>query len=182
MIKYAAAVHEAGHIVAACLVGLYSESVRITESGDGELRINYGELKRVATMMMTMDICPEFLVFLRQLNKDAVSDFAKRLCIVLVAGGIAEEIYRVGPHFSGTAEVELTGPDLTRADAISKQFEIKLDQEMESMYAFIKHDEVWAAVTALKEAILKSANNCLNAPDIDRILEISGFKSFLEQA
>jgi len=176
-----AAVHEAGHLVVAYLVGFCPESVRITTDGDGQLRIDYGELDGVARQMMAMDICPEFSTFLRQLNKDAVVDLARRLCVVLVAGGIAEAISRDGPDFCGKTEVELSGPDLTRAETISKHFGIDLNQEIMDMYGCLGYTQAWITIEALKEAILSNSANRLDRLAIDVTLESSGFKAFLEQ-
>lgn len=121
--KRAAAVHEAGHIVAAYLVNLSCERVRVNDDGDGQLKIDYGALKQVASVMMSMNICPEFREFLNQQNKEMLSDLANQLCVVLAAGGVAEGICVNGRDYCGMAQVELTGPDLIRAETISNYFE-----------------------------------------------------------
>ena len=74
MAKHAAAVHEAGHIVAAHLMGLSSESVRVTEDGDDQVHINSGEHTGAAKLMMIMDVCPEFFQLSRRFDKEATTD------------------------------------------------------------------------------------------------------------
>ncbi len=176
-----AAVHEAGHIVVSYLVGFSPRSVKITTTGDGGCQIDYGDLENIARIMMAMDICPQFFSILSQLNSDAVLDLAKRLCCILIAGGIAESIYRDGLDFSGKSDIELIGPDLTRAQAISDHYGIQLVEEMKSIYLFLANRKTWGAVTALKDAILNSTNNELDALAIDRISECSGYKAFLQE-
>lgn len=179
--KQDAAVHEAGHVVAAYLVNFSCEGVQVADNGNGQLKINYGNLKQVASVMMSMNICPEFRDFLRQQNKDMLSDLANQLCVVLVAGGAAECICSNGRDFCGLAQVELTGPDLIRAETISKFFDINLNQTIKDVYEFLKVDVVWTTVTALKEAILMSPNNCLGSSDINSVLRSNGYMSFLEE-
>lgn len=179
--KQAAAVHEAGHIVAAYLVNLSCESVQVNDEGDGRLEIDYGALKQVASVMMSMNICPDFREFLSQQNKEMLSYLANQLCVVLVAGGVAEGICVNGRDYCGMAQVELTGPDLIRAETISSYFDINLNQIIKDVYEFLKLDVVWATVTALKEAMLNSPNNCLEASDINKVLQSTGYMSFLDE-
>lgn len=177
--KQEAAVHEAGHVVTAYLVNYSCEFVQIDNNGNGKSKIDYGILNQVASVMMSMIICPDFINFLRHQNKDKISDLANQLCFVLVAGGVAECICRNGRDFCGLAQVELTGPDLVRAETISKHFGINLNQIIKDVYEFLKVDVVWATVTALKEAILRSPNNYLGASGINSVLQSNGYISFL---
>jgi len=179
--KQDAAVHEAGHVIAAYLVNFSCESVKVADNGNGQLIIDYGNLKQVAIVMMSMNICPEFRDFLHHQNKETLSDLANQLCVVLVAGGVAECVCNNGRDFCGLAQVELSGPDLIRAETISEFFNINLSQTIKDVYEFIKVDVVWKTVTALKEAILSSPNNYLDASDIYNVLQINDYLSFLEE-
>jgi hypothetical protein len=178
----AAAIHEAGHIVAAHFAGFSVEYARINGNGDGQTQVNYGELGKVAAPLLSTDRCPEFQgMFLDMLNRAPLYEFGKKLCFILLAGGAAEVVCTIDSGYVGEIEVEVSGPDLTKAEAIASYLHIDLQEQMTTVSACMKDPRFTTAISELTDAMIVSGNAMLNRNDITAALTRSGFLDFLEQ-
>jgi len=178
-----AAYHESAHIVISHYFGFSSEYVRLNRNGDGEYKIDFGEFADIAAPMMIMDICPELFSQLsshyKNISNDKVSGLAKQICYILISGGIAENIAYLGKNFTGRTDVQLAGPDLTRASAIAQHFSIDLDKEMNNLYEAIREDQLWIHIEQLATTLLASDTMYLSREEICQSLNKSGFREFL---
>ena len=176
----AGAVHEAGHIVAAHFTGFSAEHSCLNAEGDGQTRMDYGELAKVAAPLMTMDICPEFRAFLDQLNREPLYELGKKLCFILLAGAAAEAVSTAKGQ-RVRVEAEVSGPDLTRAKAISAYLGLDFDEIMKEVSVCVQEEHFAAAISEVTEAILASSIKAIDRHGISEALIRSGFIDFLKQ-
>jgi hypothetical protein len=108
-----------------------------------------------------------------------VEDIAKRVCYILISGGIAENIARHSDFTVSGAQLCLGGSDLTRAAAIAEHFAIDLVIEMKFLYACLKDDRFWRPIDQLANALLASENKRLSRDQICNAMQESGLWEFI---
>lgn len=178
-IKKIAALHDAAHIVMSYFLGFSSENAVLLSNGSGEYKIDFGENALMAVPLMTCNISPDLFSFYENKPRPLVEDIAKRVCYILISGGIAENIAKHGDFSIGRAQVRLGGSDLTRAAAIAEHFSIDLVIEIKFLYACLKDERLWTPIDHLANALLANENNRLSRDNIQEVLLGSGQWEFL---
>lgn len=171
-----AAIHEAGHIVAAHIMGFPVEWVSICNSGNGQTKIDYGGFKNIALKLMNLNASnsvPDAI--LKTLDPDVLSEltqFAERLCFVLLAGDVAEFVFFKHPECKNDLIIEVKGKDITTAEAISNYLEmnINLQEMVEILFKYMQHSNYISSITELSNNLIDSSNYTINRNSIENIL------------
>ncbi len=174
-----ASIHEAGHIVIAYFVGFPIDEVCVNSQGDGITKIDFGELNAVATPLISMDICPQFHHYLNELNSEPLINLGKRICMILVAGDLAEDIYKNGKN-NGKITLGVSGIDLSRFEAIGRYLKIDFEEILKDIYRVLSNDIVWNSIIALSDSIINNENSTLDKDEIFNSLSNSKFFDFIE--
>jgi hypothetical protein len=178
-VKKLAALHDAAHIVMATFLGFPTDYAVLFPNGNGEYKIDFGEKAFMAVPLMVSEISPELFSFYDDKPRILCQDIAKRVCYILMAGGIAESIARHADCSSFTAQVRLNGPDMTRAAAIAEHFFIDLMTEMQFLYESLRDERFWTPIDHLANALLAGENNRLPRDQIHQILVEADLWKFL---
>ncbi|MDK1119479.1 MAG: hypothetical protein QGM50_11925 [Anaerolineae bacterium] len=173
-----AALHEAGHVAAAYFAEYSCDEVYIDEGGNGVTKMNYGTDTILATAIMNRDSWQQLFKALPYQIKINAKPIAMRLCCIIVAGGVAESIRKQGRNFKGTAEVELSGPDLNHALSISRHFQINVNELITNIYEIFKLDAFWKMIIGLSKNLVRQRH--LSKKDIESIISNEGLLEYLK--
>jgi hypothetical protein len=173
-----AALHEAGHIAAAYFVEYACDEVYIDERGNGITRMNYGNDTILAAAIMSSVSWKQMFASLPWQIKINAGPVARRLCCILVAGGVAESIHKHGRYRVGTVQVSLFGTDLDHAQSISQYFQIDLDELTGNIYGIFKSDVFWNTIVCLTKSLIKQRH--LDSNEIKLIISKNGLLEYLK--
>lgn len=173
------AFHQAAHVVIAYFLGLTPEYVRLHGNGDGAYRIGFGEKSFLADPLMMEVISPDLLTSCSKLSRDITFDLAKRVCYILIAGGVAESFAKTRSLYIGTNEIGLNGTDLCRASTIAEHFSIDLTQEIIFLYDCLKDERLWGVIEKLANDLLINGENGLDKDGIFSSFKDSGYYDFI---
>jgi hypothetical protein len=171
----AAIFHEAAHIVAAYFAGYSCHRTEVDEAGNGNTLMEYGEDTTLVVALMNRDRWQQLYNDLPPSIRVNAEPIAKRLCMILVSGPIAETIRKRGPDYIGKAEVEIGGPDLIHAASLSTQFNMSFDYLIDQIYEILKVDSIWRAVEIIASSLMEKTDKSLNKIEIEKCLDTSGF-------
>lgn len=172
-----AALHEAAHVVAAYFAEYSCDEVYIDECGNGATKMIYGEDTLLATAIMNRDSFQQLFNALPYQIKVNAKPVAMRLCCIMIAGSVAESIRKQGRKFKGKAEVELSGPDLTHAESITRHFQIDLNDLITEIYKIFKLDEFWKTIIGLSKSLIRQRR--LSKEEIESIISQKGLLEYL---
>jgi len=178
----ATAIHEAAHIVIAYYYGYPPIEVRVYEDGTGDFRPNFGDNQEHAFKLMEKDVDETTFTIIGGLDEKVFQSIAQDCLMILIAGGVAEAIYRNTLNSCDNSQIELKGKDLRQAEAISRYLGVDIEEEKKYMYECLKGDIFWKAIINLSEKIMSSESLKLNHEQIKSSLEESGFTSFMRDA
>lgn len=174
-----AAIHEAAHIVIACYYGYPPIEVFVTEVGIGGFSANYGCNYGQALKLIETEVNGDTFTIVDGLDEDIFMSNAQDFFMILIAGGVAEAVYRSTSTCSENSQIELRGKDLRQAEAISKYLGVDIEEEKKDMYKCLQGEAFWKAIIHLSEKIMLSEGLRLNHEQIKSSLVESGFISFM---
>ncbi len=173
-----AALHEAGHIAAAYFAEYSCDEVCIDEGGNGVTVMNYGTDTILATAIMNRGTWQQLYNALPRQIKINAEPVAKRLCCIIVAGGIAESIRAHGRNFKGKMDVELSGPDLNHVQSITQHFNINVTELIANIYEIFTLDAFWNAIMRLSMNLIKQRH--LSKNEIESVILKEGLLEYLK--
>jgi hypothetical protein len=168
------AYHEAGHIVMSYIVGYTVEKSCIFSNGDGKTYVDYGS--EVSQVVGAMTLNETYQMFE---TNEVSDDVCQKMVCILTAGGIAESIYKHGPDYVGRAEVEFSGPDMTKSENICNLKNFSFHELLSEYYEALKFEDAWDAIEKLSSGLLNKSNNALEKDEIELILKKSKFAKYL---
>lgn len=177
-----AAIHEAAHIVIAYYYGYCPVEVFVTEDGMGGYSPNFGCNHEQAFKLMEREVDEDTFTIGDGLDEDIFRANAQQFFMILIAGGVAEAVYRNNSTSSDNTQIELRGKDLRQAEAVSKYLGVDIEEEKKALYECLKGPIFWEAINPLSEKILHSENLKLNHKQIMSSLVESGFTSFMSES
>lgn len=178
-IKKMAALHDAAHIVMSHFLGFSAEYATLLSNGNGEYKIDFGDNALMAMPLMISNISDDLFSFYDDKPLPMVKDVARRVCYILMAGGVAENIARHGECITSGNQVRLGGSDLTRAAAIAEHFSIDLVIELKFLYDCLKDERLWTPIDHLANALLAGENKRLPRDQIQQVLLDADLWDFL---
>ena len=176
-----AAIHEAAHIVIAYYSGYPPIEVFVTEDGMGGYSASYGCNHGQALKLIETEVDENTFTIDNGLDEDIFRANAQDFLMILIAGGVAETVYRNNSTGSDNRQIDLRGKDLRQADAISKYLGIDIEEEKKAMCECLKGQIFWDAIIHLSEKIMLSESLKLNNKQIMSSLIESGFTSLMKE-
>ena len=174
-----AAFHEAGHVVMAYFTGYSCDEMMIEKNGNGMTKMNYGEDHLLITALLNPYSFPPFLKSLPEEQLINVPVIAKRTCSILISGSLSESIFKTKSKNNGQLQVDLTGPDLTKAEQIASIAEFDLDQEMQQLYHVLSANESWTAIKRIAHSVINNSSNELSRIEIEETLNQCGYINYI---
>jgi hypothetical protein len=185
------AFHESGHAVIGYYMGFQIDDIILLESdpGSGRTKFNYGADSLVIAGILNAKKDPSFFNSLPKESRSRTPQATTKICCTLIAGGIAEAIYKQGIEFEGGLEIGFADPDADGIDAcefvmtiIDKSRSGKYVNEMvNNMTAIIRSKNNWEVINSLADALLSSVNKTLLKSEIEAIFIKHNFKRMGEE-
>jgi hypothetical protein len=187
------AYHESGHIILAYLSGFKCENVTLLQDGSGNAftKFNYGDinLNMLIAAIVNFNEDPQIYNSLPSNLKSQTQLAAKKMGGTLLAGSVAEHLFKSGSDHVGELEMEISGPDLTRVLSIDNLLRLLNPQthnpdyiakELESIALMFQQENVWNSIDSLAKKILSSSSKSLSQTQIEKSLIETGFMDFIK--
>ena len=187
------AYHESGHIILAYLSGFKCENVTLLQDGSGNAftKFNYGDinLNMLITAIVNFNENPEIYNSLPPNLKSQTQLATKKMGGTLLAGSVAEHLFKSGINHVGELEMEISGPDLTRVlsiDSLLKSLNPNthnsnyIAEELKGIALMFQQENVWNSIDVLAKDILSSPSKSLAQSQIEKSLTDSGFMEFIK--
>ncbi len=181
------AYHEAGHIIFTYLTGYSCDGCELLGNGDGKTSSEYGKDLLLITGIINSQEQPEIF---NNLDKNIKAQFpvvAHRIMTIYLAGSVVESAFLNNGIVNGNMEVEISGPDLIRANNIQYLL-LQLKKEnhdsnyiqktMTDLFTMISLDEIWKPISELAKKLIEKGK--LNKQEIEDVLNQSGFLEYIK--
>jgi hypothetical protein len=186
------AYHESGHIHLAYLSGFQCENVTLLQDGSQNAfaKFHYGD-KAISSLIVAITHFkedPEMYYMLPYDLKLQTELAAAKITGTLLAGSVAEHLYKSGSDYVGELKMEISGPDLARVSSVHELLNSldpqnhNLDYiawEFKKIAGFFQQEMVWNSIDKLAKAILSSTSKSLSQSQIERSLHESGYMNFI---
>jgi hypothetical protein len=182
------AFHESGHIVFTYFTGYSCDGCELLDNGDGKTSSDYGSDLLLITGMTNCVEQPDIFNGLDRVVKAQFSAVSHRIMTILLAGSIVESAYLNGGVISGDMEVEISGPDLIRANNVDfllsqlkkeKHDSNYIQNTMSDLFTMISLSEIWNPITELAQELAEKRK--LNKQEIENILNKTGFLEYIKK-
>jgi len=181
------AFHESGHIIFAYITGYLCDGCELLKNGDGKTLLNFGsDLLLIAGITNCIEE-PELFNGLDRKVKAHYPIVSNRIIRILLAGSIVESAFVNGGVIKDNMEVEVSGPDLIKANNVNELlFQLKKEKHdsnfiqntMSDLFIMISIDEMWNTISKLANEL--AIKRKLMQQEIEEILNISGFFEFIK--
>ncbi len=184
------AYHEAGHVVAAYLVGYSCKKLEITGKNPLDNNESY-DFREDAELIYTIykyKEYPDRYDDLSQSAKNNCRNVASRAIIVLMGGPASESVSKNGGTVVANPVFTISVHDFEAADTIDYFLSIVkqgqhptnyLQEVYRQVLKLMGEKEVWNAVTTLANTVVKSGDKKLERKEVEKILLETGFLSYI---
>ncbi|MDD4971610.1 MAG: hypothetical protein PHT07_19460 [Paludibacter sp.] len=181
------AFHESGHIIFTYLTGYSCDGCELLDNADGKTSLNFGSDLLLITGITNCIEEPEIYNGLDRKVKAHYPVVSHRIIRILLAGSIVESVFLNGGVINDNMEVEVSGPDLIRANNVNQLlFQIKKEKHdpnyiqntMSDLFVMISIDEMWNPISKLAKELANKRK--LKKQEIEEILNITGFFEFIK--
>lgn len=181
------AFHESGHIIFTYITGYSCEECELLDNGDGKTLSEYGTDLLLITGIINCVDQPDIFNELDKKLKMQFPVVSHRIMTIYLAGSIVESAYLNHGVINGDMEVEISGPDLIKANNINsllsqllkdKHDSNYIQNTMTDLFTMISLKEIWNPISELAKELADKRK--LNKQEIENILNKTGFLEYIK--